>query len=56
MVPLGVRASARFYAINNGFTALELVHKLPSYVPVLVELAFPEGKSKLEVKKRECWT
>jgi hypothetical protein len=44
VVPLNVRSRVQFWVTNNGFSSLELIHKLPSFVPVQVNLTFPEGK------------
>ncbi|GFR48568.1 hypothetical protein Agub_g10470, partial [Astrephomene gubernaculifera] len=43
-VPLGLRSTATFYVLNNGYDNLELKHKLPAdegHLPLEVE--FPEG-------------
>jgi hypothetical protein len=43
VVPLGIKALARFWVINHGFASLQLRHKLPAYTPVPLQLHFPEG-------------
>ncbi len=43
-VPLGMKSTATFYIINNGYDNLELKYKLPAdegHLPMEVE--FPEG-------------
>lgn len=44
IVPLGVTSRVRFEVINQGFVAMDLKPKFPSYSPVEFSVTFPEGR------------